>query len=129
MNKRKKLQGGLDSLFTPQERRAAAGHHAKAAELLQADHNIETEELLQAARPLFRRGRPQKHSTDRPAAERGCKDGEARYTYLMNKAQAEALKDAAYWQRTAVKNVLQQAVADYLAAYEKKNGPLKRRNK
>lgn len=117
-DKRKKLQGGLDSLFTPANTPAPADPPLE---------DRSTEQLISAVRPLLGRGRPQKHAKDRPAAERGCKEGEGRFTFVMNKAQAEAIKDIAYWERMKTKDVIMRAVADYLLAYEKKHGAIKPR--
>lgn len=123
MKNKSKLKGGLDSLFTPQTDTATA-------EPLQEGPAQLTKDLLQEARGMFKSGRPkQKQNIGRPAAERGCKTGEGRVTFVMNKEQAEALKDVAYWQRIAVKDALQEAVAAFLADYERKHGPLKSRKK
>jgi hypothetical protein len=119
MNKKNKLRAGLDSVFsTPTQ-----------TEEVLLNKSIDTAELIKSTQHVFRRGRPQKHAADRPAAERGCKSGEARYTVLMKKEQAEALKDIAYWQRQQLKEVIAEAAAQYIANYEKKNGTVKARNK
>lgn len=110
--KRDAIQRGLDSLIPPAP--------AKRPPL---------KELIEKAKPSLRRGRPQTHPEDRPATEKGCKPGEARYTVIMNKAQAEALKDIAYWQRVNFKEVLAEAAAQYIDRYEKKNGAIKARKK
>lgn len=119
-DKRKKLQGGLDSLFTPAQTQAPAEPPLE---------DRSTDQLINAVRPLLGRGRPKKHPADRPAAEKGCKEGEGRFTFVMNKAQAEALKNIAYWERMKAKDVIMQAVADYLQAYETKHGAIKPRKK
>lgn len=120
MKKKNKLRAGLDSVFsTPVQTEELLTPEAK---------DITTAELIKRTQPLFKRGRPQKHAADRPAAERGCKTGEARYTILMNKDQAEAVKNIAYWKRQQLKEVIAEALTQYINNYEKKNGAVKARN-
>lgn len=110
MDKKKRIQAGLDSLIPPQP--------AKKRPL---------DELIAEAKPSLRRGRPQHHAADRPATERGCKEGEARYTVILKKDQAEALKNIAYWLRVNFKEVLAVAAEQYIERYQKKNGAVKPR--
>lgn len=61
------------------------------------------------------------------AAAKGVKEGEERYIFIGNSADIEAMKDLAYWLRISIKEAYAEAIADYKAKYEKKNGPLKKR--
>lgn len=112
MNKQKRIRAGLDSLIPPAPTKKKP-----------------LDELIAEAKPSLRRGRPQTHAADRPATEKGCKEGEARYTIILNKEQAEALKNIAYWQRVNFKEVLAEAAGQYIDRYEKKNGAIKARKK
>jgi len=75
-------------------------------------------------------GRP-KTRIDPPskAAARGTKEGEERYIIILKTESIEKMKDLAYWERLAIKEAFEQAIADRVGKYEKKNGPLKSRPK
>lgn len=122
MKKSSLIKAGLDSVIPMPPSRTKKEHHAGSAELSE-----ELQELIAQAQTLLRPGRPAKHRKDRSKAEVGCKEGETRYSVVMKKEHIELLKDAAYWQRDTVKNVLAQAIDAFLKNYEKKNGPLKAR--
>lgn len=59
------------------------------------------------------------------SAERGCKEGETRATFIVNKETLEKLYAIAYWERLTVKEVLSPALEDAVAKYERKSGPVK----
>jgi len=63
------------------------------------------------------------------AAARGTKEGEERYIIILKSDSIEKMKTVAFWDRLAIKEVFEQAIADRVAKYEKKNGPLKSRPK
>ncbi|HYH15272.1 MAG TPA: hypothetical protein VD794_08630 [Flavisolibacter sp.] len=59
------------------------------------------------------------------AKTKGLKEGEERRTYIVNADVAEKLDAIAYWDRLTIKEVVNTALADYAAKYEKKNGPIR----
>lgn len=63
--------------------------------------------------------------TDKPSAERGCKEGETRVTVIANKETLEKLYAIAYWERQTLKEVIYPALEDAVAKYERKSGPVK----
>lgn len=75
-------------------------------------------------------GRP-KTRTHNPvkASAKNTKQGEEKYIVIMKTEDVEAAKNLAYWERLTIKEVFANALADYKARYEKKNGPLKSRPK
>jgi hypothetical protein len=79
------------------------------------------EEIGKVGRPR----RKDKDNTQAAAAERGTKPGEMRKTYLVNIELAEKLEAVAYWDRRSVKEVIYEAMHNYLATYEKRNGAIK----
>lgn len=74
-------------------------------------------------------GRPRKHKRDRPAAEQGAKEGEARASFIVRKDQIEALRDIAYWERLKIKDVVIGALDDRIEKYKRKNGEIEPRPK
>jgi predicted nucleic acid-binding protein len=58
-------------------------------------------------------------------SQEGTKESETRATFIVNEEQLEKLKSIAYWDRLLIKDVVAQALEDYLTRYEKKNGAIK----
>jgi predicted nucleic acid-binding protein len=58
-------------------------------------------------------------------SQEGTKESETRATFIVNEEQLEKLKSIAYWDRLLIKDVVAQALEDYLTKYEKKNGAIK----
>ena len=52
-------------------------------------------------------------------------DKEIRATFIVNKHNIEKLKAIAYWERNKIKNILNQALSNYIELYEKENGEIK----
>lgn len=50
------------------------------------------------------------------------KPGEVRATFIVNKEALEKLKAVAYWDRLLIKDVINTALEEAIARYEKKNG-------
>lgn len=75
-------------------------------------------------------GRPKTRThTPVKASAKNTKEGEEKYIVIMKSEDVEAAKSLAYWERLTIKEVFANALADYRAKYEKKNGPLKSRPK
>lgn len=73
-------------------------------------------------------GRPKREDKDNasaPSAEKGTKPGEMRKTYLVSKQLDDKINAIAYWERKTVKEVVNEALSNYVAGYEKKNGAVK----
>jgi predicted nucleic acid-binding protein len=58
-------------------------------------------------------------------SQEGTKESETRATFIVNEEQLEKLKSIAYWDRLLIKDVVAQALEDYLTKYEKKTGAIK----
>lgn len=65
-----------------------------------------------------------KQDNRRPVAK-GCNMGETRYTTILREETLEAVRSVAYWDRRSIKAVISIALDQYLAQWEKKNGPIK----
>jgi len=118
MNKRNLIKQGLNSVIPVKKERLQQENIAEELQL-----------LIDQARATLKPGRPAKHRPDRSTAERGCKEGETRYSVVMKKEHIEKLKDIAYWQRGTLKEALSEAIEAFLKQYEKKNGTIKTRKK
>lgn len=71
---------------------------------------------------------PEKASRDgsKNAAKRGLKPGETRFSFIANEAAIDKIKALAYWiPGASIKDLLDAAIGNYLAAYEKKNGAIR----
>lgn len=55
----------------------------------------------------------------------GTRSGEARATFIVNEATHEKIKAIAYWERLQIKEVIDEALSNYIAQYEKGHGPIK----
>lgn len=62
----------------------------------------------------------------RAAASR-TPEGYEKYIVILSVEDIEAMKNIAYWDRLTIKDAYSQAIADYKAKYERKNGKLKPR--
>lgn len=55
----------------------------------------------------------------------GTKEKETRATFIVNEDLLEKLKAVAYWDRVLIKDIINQALEEHIARYEKKNGEIK----
>ena len=55
----------------------------------------------------------------------GTKEKETRATFIVQEDLLEKMKAVAYWDRTLIKDIVNNAFEDYLSRYEKKNGEVK----
>jgi hypothetical protein len=55
-------------------------------------------------------------------SQEGTKENETRATFIVNEELLEKLKAIAYWDRLLIKDVINTALQEAVAKYEKKNG-------
>lgn len=55
----------------------------------------------------------------------GTKDKETRATFIVQEDLLEKMKSLAYWDRVLIKDIINQALEEHIARYEKKNGEIK----
>lgn len=73
-----------------------------------------------------KRGRPQTSTREiTKSSQEGTKENETRATFIINEELLEKLKAIAYWDRLLIKDVLNTALQEAVAKYEKKNGAVK----
>jgi hypothetical protein len=75
--------------------------------------------------PKRKRGRPKTQNKvvrRSESAEEGTKENETRATFIVNIDLLEKLKAIAYWERTQIKEVINKALEEVVAKYERKNG-------
>jgi hypothetical protein len=59
------------------------------------------------------------------SSQEGTKENEIRATFIVNEELLEKLKNIAYWERLLIKEVVNSALVEAVAKYEKKNGVVK----
>ena len=59
------------------------------------------------------------------SSQKGTKQNEIRATFIVDEGKLEKLKAVAYWDRLKIKEVVSNALNEYLENYEKKNGEIK----
>lgn len=73
-----------------------------------------------------KRGRPVTQTKEiTKSSQEGTKENETRATFIINEELLEKLKAIAYWDRVLIKDVINTALQDVVAKYEKKNGDIK----
>jgi hypothetical protein len=59
------------------------------------------------------------------SSQEGTLENEIRATFIVNEGLLEKIKSIAYWERIKIKEVVDLALLDAVAKYEKKNGAIK----
>lgn len=73
-----------------------------------------------------KRGRPVTQTKEIiKSSQEGTKENETRATFIINEELLEKLKAIAYWDRVLIKDVVNTALQETVAKYEKKNGDIK----
>ena len=73
-----------------------------------------------------KRGRPVTQTKElNSSSQEGTKVNETRATFIVNEDLLEKLKAIAYWDRALIKDVINTALEEIVAKYEKKNGVIK----
>ncbi len=74
-----------------------------------------------------KRGRPVTQTKEiTKSSQEGTKENETRATFIINEELLDKLKAIAYWDRVLIKDVVNTALQETVAKYEKKNGDIKR---
>lgn len=72
-----------------------------------------------------KRGRPVTQTKEiTKSSQEGTKENETRATFIINEELLEKLKAIAYWDRLLIKDVINLALVEAVAKYEKKNGAI-----
>ena len=73
-----------------------------------------------------KRGRPVTQTKEiTKSSQEGTKENETRATFIINEELLDKLKAIAYWDRVLIKDVVNTALQETVAKYEKKNGDMK----
>jgi len=73
-----------------------------------------------------KRGRPVTQTEEiSKSSQEGTKEGETRATFILKEELLDKLKAIAYWDRLLIKDVVNTALQETVAKYEKKNGEVK----
>lgn len=108
----KDFKGGMDSLLGGVSGKGKAKPVAVAKELKGVGKSDEKDSP--------KRGRPKTNfKAVTKTSQAGTKENETRATFIVNEDHLESLKALAYWERRSIKEVLAQALTDYLDANRK----------
>lgn len=73
-----------------------------------------------------KRGRPVTQTKEiTKSSQEGTKENETRATFIINEELLDKLKAIAYWDRVLIKDVINTALQETVAKYEKKSGDIK----
>jgi len=73
-----------------------------------------------------KRGRPKTSTREiTKSSQEGTKENETRATFIINEELLDKLKAIAYWDRVLIKDVINTAIQEAVAKYEKENGKIK----
>lgn len=73
-----------------------------------------------------KRGRPVTQTKEiTKSSQEGTKENETRATFIINEELLDKLKAIAYWDRLLIKDVVNTALQETVAKYEKKSGDIK----
>lgn len=73
-----------------------------------------------------KRGRPVTQTKEiTKSSQEGTKENETRATFIVNEELLDKLKAIAYWDRVLIKDVINTALQETVAKYEKKSGAIK----
>ena len=73
-----------------------------------------------------KRGRPVTQTKEiTKSSQEGTKENETRATFIINEELLDKLKAIAYWDRVLIKDVVNTALQETIAKYEKKSGAIK----
>jgi hypothetical protein len=111
---KKEFTGGLNSLL---------GVEPEKPKRKRFDTEIEGEE---DSPTLAKRGRPVTQFKEiTKSSQKGTLENETRATFIINEDLLEKLKAIAYWDRLLIKDVINTALQETVAKYEKKSGAIK----
>lgn len=73
-----------------------------------------------------KRGRPVTQTKEiTKSSQEGTKENETRATFIINEELLDKLKAIAYWDRVLIKDVVNTALQETVAKYERKSGDIK----
>lgn len=72
------------------------------------------------------RGRPRTSTREiTKSSQEGTRENETRATFIVREDLLEKLKGISYWERRMIKEIVGEALGDYVARYEKEKGQIK----
>lgn len=121
---KKNFTGGLSSLLGEQVEKPKKTKNYIEDESVFFD--LSDEDKAKREKEKRKVGRPQTvFKTITKSSQEGTKENETRATFIVDEALLDKLKAIAYWDRVLIKEVINSALQDVVAKYEKKNGTVK----
>jgi len=59
------------------------------------------------------------------ASQQGTKEGEVRATFIVKENLLDKIKNIAYWERTMIKDIINESLLESITKYEKTKGKIK----
>ncbi len=69
------------------------------------------------------RGRPKNRTTS--TSQEGLRDGLTRMTFIVDQVKQDKLKYISFFERLSIRQILDEAIEDYINKYEAQAGPIK----
>ena len=121
---KKNFTGGLSSLLGEQVEKPKKAKNYIEDESVFFD--LSNEDKAKREKEKRKVGRPQTvFKTITKSSQEGTKENETRATFIVDEALLDKLKAIAYWDRLLIKDVINTALQEAVAKYEKKNGAVK----
>ena len=74
-----------------------------------------------------KRGRPITQTKEvHKSSQQGTKENETRATFIVNEELLDKVKAMAYWERKQIKEIINQALLDAVAKYEREKGSIEK---
>lgn len=83
----------------------------------------ETKDTGGEAQEANKVGRPRNRRTS--TSQEGLRDGLTRMTFIVSQEKQDKLKHISYFERLSIREILDEAIEDYLNKYEQQVGPIK----
>ena len=89
----------------------------------ESQNNEETKKQGTDSRDLRGAGRPQNRTTS--TSQQGLRDGLTRMTFIVSQEKQDKLKYISYFERLSIRQILDEAIENYINNYEQQVGPIK----
>lgn len=83
----------------------------------------EVKERPQEKRPVGRPRNPRHKTTS--TSQEGLREGLTRMTFIVSQEKQDKLKYISFFERLSIKQILDEAIEDYINKYESQTGPIK----
>lgn len=83
----------------------------------------ETKKREEEPQGLPQAGRPRNRRTS--TSQQGLREGQTRMTFIVSQEKQDKLKYISYFERLSIRQILDEAIENYINDYEQQVGPIK----